>query len=124
MGVLGGTGSATTPPGPNVLLAASAAWEETTPVIELGGAALDLLSPTTRCELPNIDLVDASRGREPLRTIARMSRERDTAPRGSFGVYSWARGPHLAVGMTTRRGEAPAREHPPWGGARAPEAHR
>ena len=110
---------------PNVLVAASAAWqEEAIPVIDFGQAALQLLTPATRCELPNIDPLNASRGREPLRTIARMSRERDTALRGSFGVYSWAWGPHLSLGMTTARAEAPVADHPSGGRARAPAGRR
>ena len=94
---------------PNLLLAAAAPWEEeTTPVHDFGEASVHLLAPAMRCELPNIDPRDARRGREPLPTIARMSRERPMALRGSFGVYAWARGLRLAVGMTARRRSSPA----------------
>jgi uncharacterized protein YcbX len=87
---------------PNVFLtgATEPFEEEGLAGIDFGEAAIRLREPATRCELVNISLVDASEEREPLRTIAAMSRERATARRGSFGVYSQATGHHLRVGMT------------------------
>ncbi|NDV01333.1 MOSC domain-containing protein [Pseudoroseicyclus tamaricis] len=86
---------------PNVLLSGGSAFiEERLAEIAFDGAALVLREPSTRCELVNISLKDAAIEREPLRTIAGMSRERETARRGSFGVYSMIRGPSLNVGMT------------------------
>lgn len=87
---------------PNVLLAGAEPFEEERrAVIDFGAAALHLREPATRCELVNISLLDGSEEREPLRTIAGLSRERASARRGSFGVYSQAIGSHLAVGMST-----------------------
>jgi uncharacterized protein YcbX len=87
---------------PNVLLAggSTAFEEESRPLLDFGPATIRLREPATRCELPQISLTDASIGRQPLPTIARMSRERSTARKGSFGVYCQAQGNHLAIGMT------------------------
>ena len=87
---------------PNVLLAGADRpfIEETMAVIDFGEARIRLREPATRCELVNISLVDASRERQPLPLIARMSRERPSARKGSFGVYSQAEGTELVRGMT------------------------
>ena len=87
---------------PNVYLtgAKTAFLEEMRPVIDFGTAQIALREPATRCELVNISLVDGSEEREPLRTIAAMSRERTTGRRGSFGTYAMVRGSCLSLGMT------------------------
>lgn len=89
---------------PNVLLTGvgSAFDEETTSMIDFGSAAIILHWPCKRCVLPNISLIDGTVERQPLKTIARMSRERSTSRTASLGVYSHARGQHLAVGMTAK----------------------
>lgn len=106
---LGQAGEGALPSGrfrPNVLLAGADApfVEEAMPVIDFGAARIVLREPATRCELVNISLEDATRERQPLPMIGRMSRERATARKGSFGVYSQAVGERLTLGMT-----APAR---------------
>lgn len=102
---LGATGDEALPTGrfrPNVLLAGADApfVEERMPVIDFGEARITLREPATRCELVNISLRDATRERQPLPMIGRMSRERPGARKGSFGVYSQAEGARLARGMT------------------------
>ena len=91
---------------PNVYLkgATTPFEEEMRPVIDFGAAQIVLREPATRCELVNISLNDGSEEREPLRTIAAMSRERTTARRGSFGTYAQVRGDALLRGMTERSG--------------------
>lgn len=59
------------------------------------------MEPSIRCELVNNSLEDATRERQPLPMIGRMSRGRDTALKGSFGVYSRAKGESLQRGMAT-----------------------
>ena len=52
-----------------------------------------------RCELPNISLVDASRGKQPLKLIGRLAKDRPTAAPASFGTYCAAEGELLRAGM-------------------------
>jgi uncharacterized protein len=52
-----------------------------------GAATLRMEGPCARCIMTNIDLSDASVGKEPLATIGRMSRERRQVNSVSFGVY-------------------------------------
>lgn len=89
---------------PNVFLEGASVpfEEELRPEIDFGAARILLHKPATRCELVNISLADARREREPLRTIAAMSRERTTGLRGSFGTYAEVRGEGLALGMRER----------------------
>lgn len=90
---------------PNVLLTGlgAAFEEESMPMVDFGPAVIVMHWPCKRCQLPNISLEDAAVGVEPLRTVARMSLERPTARAASLGVYSHARGQHLAVGMTAAK---------------------
>lgn len=104
-------GGRTLPPArfrPNVLLSDVGApfAEETWAVLEFDDARLRLREPSTRCELVNISVTDATRERQPLPMIARMSRERATARKGSFGVYMQAEGARLMVGMRTEQSHA------------------
>ncbi len=88
---------------PNVLLGSRdgvSPWlEESNPTLDFGAARIQLREPCVRCELPNISLVDASRGRQPLKLIGRLSRERTTAAPASFGTYCRAEGTALRIGM-------------------------
>lgn len=86
---------------PNVLLGGADVpfAEEVWPRIDFGSAALVRREPSTRCVLPCIDPDTAAVQREPMRMVARMSRERTTAKKGSFGIYAHAQGARLAVGM-------------------------
>lgn len=85
---------------PNVILANGDAFvEEQNTVLEFGAARLHLREPCVRCELPNISLVDASRGRQPLKIIGRLSQARHTAKPASFGTYCTAEGALLRTGM-------------------------
>lgn len=52
-----------------------------------------------RCELPNISRRDARRGRQPVKTIGSMSRERSAARPASFGICCAAKGESLDIGM-------------------------
>ncbi|RYG57676.1 MAG: MOSC domain-containing protein [Alphaproteobacteria bacterium] len=88
---------------PNVVFSgAHAAFdEETAGELIFDHASLELREPCVRCELPNISREDASRGRQPLKLIGAMSRERPAARPASFGTYCIARGNVLRVGMCT-----------------------
>lgn len=87
---------------PNVVLSGDhpAFAEEAAPSIALDGAELILREPCIRCELPNINRVDASRGKQPLKLIGGMAKARPTAKPASFGIYATARGTALRVGMS------------------------
>lgn len=52
-----------------------------------GTSLVQLADSCVRCVMPNIDLRDASVGKEPLATVARMSRERRPDAPVCFGVY-------------------------------------
>lgn len=88
---------------PNVVLSGTHAAfaEETVSKLQFDEASLSLREPCVRCELPNISLKDASRGKQPLKLIGAMSRERPAARPASFGTYCTAHGRHLRVGMST-----------------------
>ncbi len=88
---------------PNIVLSGThnAFAEETATEMQFDGAALALREPCVRCELPNISLKDASRGKQPLKLIGAMSRERPAARPASFGTYCTARGTSFRVGMST-----------------------
>ncbi|WP_226781703.1 MOSC domain-containing protein [Oceaniglobus trochenteri] len=101
---------------PNVIFSAERAWqEEESDCIDLGETRLILKEASVRCVLPNISRETAEVAREPLYTIAKLSRERTTGRKASFGIYSRAEGSRLAVGMAEpgqaiippRRGSAP-----------------
>jgi uncharacterized protein YcbX len=86
---------------PNVILANGGSWlEEENAVLDFGSASIRLREPCVRCELPNISLVDASRGKQPLKLIGRLSQNRTTARPASFGTYCAAEGATLRTGMT------------------------
>src|SRR5690606_4962112 len=77
---------------PNVVLGNGGAWfEEENAVLDFGSARLRWREPCVRCELPNISLVDASRGRQPLKLIGRLSQQRPVKP-AAFGTYCMAEG--------------------------------
>ena len=87
---------------PNLILAGDGAapyFEEANPVLDFGAARVTLREPCIRCELPNISLVDASRGKQPLKLIGRLSRERPHAAPAAFGTYCRAEGDRLCAGM-------------------------
>lgn len=88
---------------PNIVLASTTtrdAWlEETAPVLDFGDARLVLREPCVRCELPNISLVDASRGKQPLKLIGQLSKSRPAAKPASFGTYAAIEGRELRTGM-------------------------
>jgi uncharacterized protein YcbX len=85
---------------PNVVLGGGGPFlEEENAVLDFGEARLRLREPCVRCELPNISLVDASRGKQPLKIIGRLSQDRPTAKPASFGVYCSAEGTMLRPGM-------------------------
>ena len=88
---------------PNVVLSAneSAApyFEESNPLLDFGDARIVLNEPCVRCQLPNISLIDASRGKQPLKVIGRLSTNRPHATPASFGTYCRAEGAWLRVGM-------------------------
>jgi uncharacterized protein YcbX len=88
---------------PNIVLSGTHAAfdEELASEIHFSNASLILREPCVRCELPNISLKDASRGRQPLKMIGTMSRDRPTARPASFGIYCSASGKALQVGMST-----------------------
>ncbi|GHA34923.1 MOSC domain-containing protein [Devosia pacifica] len=88
---------------PNVVLSGThpAFAEETVEEIIFNGASLSLREPCVRCELPNISLEDASRGKQPLKLIGALSRERPSARPASFGTYCTAYGQTLQVGMSS-----------------------
>lgn len=52
-----------------------------------GATILRMEEPCARCIMTNIDLNDAGVGKEPLATVARMSRERRQVNSVCFGVY-------------------------------------
>lgn len=86
---------------PNVILAGGDAYfEERNAVLNFGAASLALREPCVRCELPNISLVDASRGKQPLKIIGRLSQYRPLAKPASFGTYCAASGAELRTGST------------------------
>ena len=74
-------------------------FEETVPALDFGTARVLLRQPCERCELPNISLVDASRGKQPLKLIGRLAKHRPSAIPASFGTYCAAEGTHLSVGL-------------------------
>ena len=85
---------------PNVIFANGDAFlEERNAVLNFGEASIRLREPCVRCELPNISLVDASRGKQPLKLIGRAPKERSTAKPASFGTYCTAEGAMLRTGM-------------------------
>ena len=88
---------------PNVLLGSHhvvPAWlEENIARLDFGDASIHLREPCVRCELPNISLVDASRGKQPLKLIGRLSRERPNTAPAAFGTYCRAEGAMLRAGM-------------------------
>jgi uncharacterized protein YcbX len=85
---------------PNVILGNSKAFvEEENAVLDFGEARLALREPCVRCELPNISLIDASRGKQPLKLLGRWSEARSTARAASFGTYCSAEGAVLRTGM-------------------------
>ena len=86
---------------PNVVASGPTAWfEEANAVLDFGEARLTLREPCVRCELPNISLVDASRGKQPLKLIGNLAQSRATARPASFGTYCAAEGKSLSVGMS------------------------
>ena len=89
---------------PNLVLSGShpAFAEEVATELRFDDASLSLREPCVRCELPNISLDDASRGKQPLKLIGAMSRERPAARPASFGTYCTAHGESLRVGMSAR----------------------
>jgi uncharacterized protein YcbX len=85
---------------PNVILGNGDAFvEEKNTVLDFGDAKLHLREPCVRCELPNISLVDASRGKQPLKLLGKWSEARPTAKPASFGTYCSAEGAVLRTGM-------------------------
>lgn len=85
---------------PNVIVGNGEAYlEEQNDVLDFGAARLRLREPCVRCELPNISLVDASRGKQPLKIIGRLSQDRPGARPASFGTYCTAEGTMLRAGM-------------------------
>jgi hypothetical protein len=88
---------------PNVVLGSHESvtpfLEELNPVLDFSDARIVLREPCVRCELPNISLVDASRGRQPLKLIGRLSKDRPHAAPASFGTYCRAEGAVLRTGM-------------------------
>ena len=90
---------------PNVVLSGSHAAfdEELAAELTFTDATLVLREPCVRCELPNISRKDASRGKQPLKMIGAMSRDRPAARPASFGIYCTARGKSLRVGMSQQR---------------------
>lgn len=87
---------------PNLVLSgAHAAFaEEAATELVFGDTSLCLREPCVRCELPNISLNDASRGKQPLKLIGTLSRQRPAARPASFGTYCIAHGKSLSVGMS------------------------
>lgn len=74
-------------------------FEERFEAIRLGDTELEFLAPCIRCALPNISRRDASRGRQPLKLIGALSRERSSAAPAAFGTYArLARATTLAEG--------------------------
>lgn len=88
---------------PNVILGSddvSVAYaEESNLVLNFGDARIALREPCVRCELPNISLEDASLGKQPLKLIGRLSKDRPAARPASFGIYCRAEGTALRAGM-------------------------
>ncbi len=73
-------------------------------------ARIRLREPCVRCELPNISLVDASRGKQPLKLIGRLSQSRPAAKPASFGTYCAAEGEKLSTGMVASSHDPPHRD--------------
>ena len=92
---------------PNLVLSGAhpAFAEEAAGELLFEEASLRLREPCIRCELPNISLKDASRGKQPLKLIGAMSRERPAARPASFGTYCTAHGRSLRVGMSAPFGD-------------------
>ena len=86
----------------NVVLSGShdAFDEELATELTFPDATLVLREPCVRCELPNISRRDASRGKQPLKMIGAMSRDRPAARPASFGIYCAAKGTSLRVGIS------------------------
>jgi hypothetical protein len=63
-------------------------FEEHHDAIAFGPGELRFREPCVRCELPNISRLDASRGRQPLKLIGALSRERPTTAPAGFGIYA------------------------------------
>lgn len=87
---------------PNVILSGAhrAFDEELVSEIVFSDASLVVGELCVRCELPNISRRDASRGKQPLKMIGAMSRDRHAARPASFGIYCAAEGHCLRLGMT------------------------
>lgn len=84
---------------PNLVLEGDEAFlEERHESIGFGSATLNFREPCVRCELPNISRVDASRGKQPLKLIGALSRDRPTAAPASFGIYGRLIGGEIEVG--------------------------
>lgn len=88
---------------PNVVLSSSTAvapfFEESNPILDFGDARIVLREPCVRCQLVNISLADASRGKQPLKLIGRLSKDRPHAAPAAFGTYCRAEGTILRTGM-------------------------
>jgi uncharacterized protein YcbX len=88
---------------PNVILGDGRAFlEEENAVLDFGGASLRRREPCVRCELPNISLIDASRGKQPLKFLGKWSAARPGARPASFGTYCAAEGSVLRTGMVAQ----------------------
>lgn len=85
---------------PNVVLGGSheAYAEEVAPEIRFAGGTLGLREPCVRCILPNIMRSDATRGKQPLKLIGALSRQRPSAKSASFGTYCKVAGNQLRAG--------------------------
>lgn len=71
---------------PNIVLAGTHApfEEERVPNLRFHETEIHLIEPCIRCELPNISRIDASREKQPLKLIGKMSKERPTSKPASF----------------------------------------
>ncbi|QQR39262.1 MOSC domain-containing protein [Devosia rhizoryzae] len=89
---------------PNVVLGGyhEAFAEERCSALTFTDAAIHMVEPCIRCELPNISRLDATRQRQPLKLIGTMSKERQTSKPASFGMYGRAQGSALTRGDIAR----------------------
>jgi uncharacterized protein YcbX len=71
---------------PNLLISGLAAYEEENlDIIQGKDFSLKIIKPTGRCAIPNIDPMDQTIGKEPMRTLATFKTSGNNV---TFGIYA------------------------------------
>jgi len=74
---------------PNLVIRGGDPWEEDSwRVIEIGSARIDLVKPCARCSVTTVDQGTGTRGKEPLRTLARIREWEGKTYFGQNAVFS------------------------------------